>query len=411
MAKNNYLHMKLRESREEIARLKEELEASELASLERERETAGKAAEQIEREQEAARTERARVLEQLEVAEADREQVANQLREAEERQQQERERHQTRTRLLVAGSLVLAGLVVALVSGAFSGDPEVVVVPTTVPATTLATNMPTTTVAPSSTISTMTTIAPSTSEPTEPTEPTVTVATTTQEVATTTEPVRVTTSIVPSETTTTLEPTLPVDPEAEEPAPEIDEVAVLTDDYWWWETSERVQVLQIVLGMDADWTYGPATYERHLQALISREIQLSYLPVPPTTTAVPTTTIVTVEMLLPGQQVQDFKHSGLSDEWIFFGRAGTSVQIQMTSSHFDTYLEVRGPLGEIVAMNDDHLGTNSFVSVQLCETGTYKIYAGSFGYGNLQTGQYSMLLSGGEVIFDALLQKCEAATG
>ena len=409
MAKNNYLHMKLRESREEIARLKEELEASEQASQERERETAGKAAEQIEREKEAARAERARVLEQLESAEADREKVANQLKEAEDRQQQERERHQTRTRVLVAGSVVLAGLVVALVSGVFGGDSEVVVVPTTVPAatvpaTTAPDTVPSTTVDASPATSTVTTVVPSTIEPSG------TVATTLP--PTTTEPVRATTSLVPTvTTTTTLEPILPVDPEAEEPTPEIDEVAVLTDDYGWWETSERVQVLQIVLGMDADWTYGPATFERHMRALIDREMALSYLPVPPTTTVVPTTTIVTVEMLLPDKQVQDFKHPGVSDEWIFFGRAGSSVQIQMTSSHFDTYLEVHGPLGDIVAMNDDHLGTNSFVSVQLCQTGVYKIYAGSFGFGNLQTGQYSVLLSGGDLIFDALLQKCEAAAG
>lgn len=404
MAKNNYLHMKLRESREEIARLKEELEASEQASQERERETAGKAAEQIEREQEAARAERARVLEQLETAEADREKVATQLKEAEDRQQQERERHQIRTRVLVAGSVVLAGVVVALVSGVFGGDPEVVVVPTTVPATTAPDTVPSTTVDASPATSTATTVVPSTTEPSE-------IATTTVP-PTTTEPVRATTSLVPSvTTTTTLEPTLPVDPEAEEPAPEIDEEAVLTDDYAWWETSERVQVLQIVLGMDADWTYGPTTYDRHLRALIDREIDLAFLPLPPTTTMAPTTTVVTVEMLLPNQQVQDFKHPGVSDEWIFFGTAGTSIQIQMTSSHFDTYLEVHGPLGDIVASNDDHVGTNSFVSVQLCQTGVYKIYAGSFGFGNVQTGLYSILLSGGDVVFDALLQKCEAAAG
>jgi len=400
MAKNNYLHMKLRESREEIARLKEELEASEQAAQERERETAGKAAEQIEREQDAARVERARVLEQLESAEADREQVAAQLEVAEERQRQERERHQTRTRVLVAGSVVLAGIVIALVSGVFGSDPDVVVVPTTVPVTTVSDTVPSTTADVSPTTSAA--MVPSTIEPPTPTATTVP--------STTTEPVRATTSLVPSvTTTTTLEPTLPVDPDAEEPAPEIDEVAVLTDDYGWWETSERVQVLQIVLGMDADWTYGPATYEQHLRALINREIDLSFLPVPPTTTVAPTTTIVTVEMLLPNQQVQDFKHPGVSDEWIFFGMAGTSIQIQMTSSHFDTYLEVHGPLGDIVATNDDHVGTNSFVSVQLCETGVYKIYAGSFGFGNVQTGLYSMLLSGGDVVFDALLQKCEAS--
>ena len=408
MAKNNYLHMKLRESREEIARLKEELEASEQASQERERETAGKAAEQIEREQEAARAERARVLEQLESAEADREKVATQLKEAEDRQQQERERHQTRTRVLVAGSVVLAGLVVALVSGVFGGDPEVVVVPTTVPATTVPATtapdtVPSTTVDASPATSTVTTVVPSTIEPSG------TVTTTVP--PTTTEPVRATTSLVPTvTTTTTLEPTLPVDPEAEEPAPEIDEEAILTDDYTWWETSERVQVLQIVLGMDADWTYGPTTYERHIRALIDRELGLSFLPVPPTTTVVPTTTIVAVEMLLPNQQVQDFKHPGVSDEWIFFGTAGTSIQIQMTSGHFDTYLEVYGPLGASVATNDDHVGTNSFVSVQLCQTGVYKIYAGSFGFGNVQTGLYSILLSGGDIVFDALLQKCELAS-
>jgi len=401
MAKNNYLHMKLRESREEIARLKEELEASEQAAQERERETAGKAAEQIEREQDAARVERARVLEQLESAEADREQVAAQLQVAEERQRQERERHQTRTRVLVAGSVVLAGIVIALVSGVVGSDPDVVVVPTTVPVTTVSDTVPSTTADVSPTTSAA--MVPSTIEPPTPTATTVP--------STTTEPVRATTSLVPSvTTTTTLEPTLPVDPDAEEPAPEIDEVAVLTDDYGWWETSERVQVLQIVLGMDADWTYGPTTYERHIRALIDRELGLSFLPVPPTTTVVPTTTIVAVEMLLPNQQVQDFKHPGVSDEWIFFGTAGTSIQIQMTSGHFDTYLEVYGPLGASVATNDDHVGTNSFVSVQLCQTGVYKIYAGSFGFGNVQTGLYSILLSGGDIVFDALLQKCELAS-
>lgn len=385
--------MKLRESREEIARLKEELEASELASREREQETAGKAAEQIEREQEASRGERARVLEQLESAEADRDKVANQLEKAEERQQQERERHQTRTRALVVGSMVLAGLIVALVVGAGDDTADIVAVTTTSPTSTVV--VTTTSELAKQDVVTTSTVTPST------------VVVTTVPSVTTSEPVRATTSLVPSTTTTIMETKLPVDPSEEEPPPPIDEAAVLTDNYEWWETSERVQVLQIVLGMDADWTYGPSTYDRHLQGLIERQIDLSYLPVPPTSTVAPTTTIVTTEMLLPDTQVQDFKHPGLSDEWIFFGTAGTSVQIQMTSSHFDTYLEVLGPLGNTVAGNDDHFGTNSFVSVQLCETGTYKIFAGSFGFGNLQTGQYTILLSGGKVIFDALLQKCE----
>ena len=72
MTKNNYFHMKLREHREEIARLKEELEDSAKAALERESATAGMAAEQIDREKAAARVERERVLTQLESVEADR---------------------------------------------------------------------------------------------------------------------------------------------------------------------------------------------------------------------------------------------------------------------------------------------------------------------------------------------------
>ena len=385
MAKNNYLHMKLRESREEITRLKEELEATEEAAQVRDRETVGKAAEQIEREQEAARVERARVIEQLEVAEADRQEVAGQLQEAEDRAQRDREQHKTRTRVFVMGSLLLVGIVIASLAGAFGGEPEVIVVPTTVPVTTVpVTTVPVTTV-------------PVTTVPSPVSSTTV-------------EPVRVTTSLVPL-ATTTLEPTLPVDPDVEEPVVPIDEEAVLLDAYELWEVGERIQILQIVLGMQADWTYGPSTFDRHVRALIDRGLTLDHLPPPPTTSTTLPPLDVGVSNLYPNEQVQDFKHPGLSDEWIFFGEAGTSVQVQMTSSHFDTYLEVFGPLGNLIALNDDHVGTDSFVSVRLCETGAYTLKAGSFGYGNSQSGQYSLLLNGGGVVFDALLQKCLAATG
>ena len=400
MAKNNYLHMKLRESREEITRLKEELEATEQAAQVRDRETAGKAAEQIEREQETARVERSRVIEQLEVAEADRQKVAGQLQEAEDRAQRDRDQHKTRTRVFVVGSLLLVGIVIASLAGAFSGEPEVVVVPTTMPVTTVVA----TTVATTSVVST---VPPTTVPPT--TVPPTTVPPTTVPVTTTFEPVRVTTSLVPlATTTTTLEPILPIDPDAEEPVVPIDEEAVLLGTYELWEVGERIQVLQIVLGIKADWTYGPSTFDRHVRVLIDRGLTLDNLPPPPTTSTTLPPLDDGVNNLYPNEQVQDFKHPEISDEWIFFGQAGTSVQIQMTSSHFDTYLEVFGPLGDLIAFNDDHVGTDSFVSVQLCETGAYTIYARSFGYGNSQSGEYSLLLSGGDVVFDALLQKCEA---
>ena len=335
------------------------------------------------------------MIEQLEAAEADREKVASQLQKAEERAQRDREQHKTRTRVFVTGSVLLVGIVIATLAGAFGGGSEVIVVPTTMaPTTTPASTTVVTPVAPTVSTTVATTSPPSTS---------VVVPSTT-----TAEPARVTTSVVSPATTTTFEPTLPIDPDAEEPLEPIDEEAVLLEIYELWEVGERVQVLQIVLGMHADWTYGPATFDRHVQELIERGLTLDHLPPPPTTSTTLPPFDDRVNNLYPNQQVQDFKHPGVFDEWIFFGQAGTSVQVQMTSVHFDAYLEVFGPLGDLIAINDDHVGTDSFVSVQLCETGTYTVHARSFGYGNEQLGYYSILLTGGDVVFDALLQKCEA---
>ncbi|MCH2623205.1 MAG: hypothetical protein MKZ66_08175 [Acidimicrobiales bacterium] len=202
---------------------------------------------------------------------------------------------------------------------------------------------------------------------------------------------------------------LPVDPDVEEPVVEIDELAVLTASYEMWESGERVQTLQIVLGMQADWIYGPVTYDRHTRVLIDRGLSLSTLPPPPTTTSQPLPPYIPgIGLMYPNEQVRDFKHPGQADEWIFFGNAGTSVRVQMTSRHFDTYLEVADPTGVVIALNDDHDGTDSFVSVQLCHTGAYTVIAGNFGYGSMQFGEYALLLTGGDVVFDAILQKCEA---
>ena len=362
MTKNNYFHMKLREHREEIARLKEELEVSAKAALESESATAGMAAEELEREKAAAQVERQRVVAQLESVEADRDEVLVRLRESEQRELQEKERARARTKSFVVGLVLLAGVVVIFMASSFGGEQEVVV-------------------------STSLVIPTSTPVPTE-----------------------ATTSVPPAATTTTtLEPVLPVDPDVEEPVVEIDELAVLTASYEMWESGERVQTLQIVLGMQADWIYGPVTFDRHTRVLIDRGLSLSTLPPPPTTTSQPLPPYIPgIGLMYPNEQVRDFKHPGQADEWIFFGNAGTSVRVQMTSRHFDTYLEVADPTGVVIALNDDHDGTDSFVSVQLCHTGAYTVIAGNFGYGSMQFGEYALLLTGGDVVFDAILQKCEA---
>ena len=379
MTKNNYFHMKLREHREEIARLKEELEVSAKAALESESATAGMAAEELEREKAVAQVERQRVVTQLESVEADRDEVLVRLRESEQRELQEKERARARTKSFVVGLVLLAGVVVIFMASSFGGEPEVVV-PTSVSTSVV---IPTSTSVPTPVV-----IPPSTSVPTE---------------ATTSVPLAATT------TTTTLEPVLPVDPDVEEPVVEIDELAVLTASYEMWESGERVQTLQIVLGMQADWIYGPVTFDRHTRVLIDRGLSLSTLPPPPTTTSQPLPPYIPgIGLMYPNEQVRDFKHPGQADEWIFFGNAGTSVRVQMTSRHFDTYLEVADPTGVVIALNDDHDGTDSFVSVQLCHTGAYTVIAGNFGYGSMQFGEYSLLLTGGDVVFDAILQKCEA---
>ena len=378
MTKNNYFHMKLREHREEIARLKEELEVSAKAALESESATAGMAAEQLEREKAAAQVERQRVVTQLESVEADRDEVLVRLRESEQRELQEKERARARTKSFVVGLVLLAGVVVIFMASSFGGEQEVVV-PTSVPTSVV---IPTSTSVPTSVV-----IPTSTSVPTE---------------ATTSVPLAAT-------TTTTLEPVLPVAPNVEEPVVEIDELAVLTALYEMWESGERVQTLQIVLGMQADWIYGPVTFDRHTRVLIDRGLSLSTLPPPPTTTSQPLPPYTPgIGLMYPNEQVRDFKHPGQADEWIFFGNAGTSVRVQMTSRHFDTYLEVADPTGVVIALNDDHDGTDSFVSVQLCHTGAYTVIAGNFGYGSMQFGEYALLLTGGDVVFDAILQKCEA---
>ena len=378
MTKNNYFHMKLREHREEIARLKEELEVSAKAALESESATAGMAAEQLEREKAAAQVERQRVVTQLESVEADRDEVLVRLRESEQRELQEKERARARTKSFVVGLVLLAGVVVIFMASSFGGEQEVVV----------PTSVSTSLVIPTSTsVSTSLVIPTSTSVPTE-----------------------ATTSVPPAATTTTtLEPVLPVDPDVEEPVVEIDELAVLTASYEMWESGERVQTLQIVLGMQADWIYGPVTFGWHTRVLIDRGLSLSTLPPPPTTTSQPLPPYIPgIGLMYPNEQVRDFKHPGQADEWIFFGNAGTSVRVQMTSRHFDTYLEVADPTGVVIALNDDHDGTDSFVSVQLCHTGAYTVIAGNFGYGSMQFGEYALLLTGGDVVFDAILQKCEA---
>ena len=84
-----------------------------------------------------------------------------------------------------------------------------------------------------------------------------------------------------------------------------------------------------------------------------------------------------------------------SDRWTFTGRADEQVTVELTSEAFDTYLELRGPTGELVMDNDDGGDDlNSLIENQtLDESGDYTVVARA--YDDDGGGQYSLLLRRG----------------
>ena len=92
-----------------------------------------------------------------------------------------------------------------------------------------------------------------------------------------------------------------------------------------------------------------------------------------------------------GDQARE--EGGLQDVWEFDGRDGEDVTIELRSPAFDTYLELRGPGGDLLAENDDGFGegTDSFVSAHLPRDGRYRVVVR--GYGEAEaTGLYELAL-------------------
>jgi hypothetical protein len=72
----------------------------------------------------------------------------------------------------------------------------------------------------------------------------------------------------------------------------------------------------------------------------------------------------------------------------FEGTEGQEVVIEMVSEAFDTYLVVFDPEGNRVAENDDGDGSNALVRLTLPATGTYTVWATSYGAG--EVGSYRL---------------------
>lgn len=77
------------------------------------------------------------------------------------------------------------------------------------------------------------------------------------------------------------------------------------------------------------------------------------------------------------------------DLYTFTGTAGQNVQIDLTSSQFDTYLVLVTPSGELIEDDDGIAGsTNSRISGALPESGQYVVLATSYAAG--RTGNYTL---------------------
>jgi hypothetical protein len=83
----------------------------------------------------------------------------------------------------------------------------------------------------------------------------------------------------------------------------------------------------------------------------------------------------------------------LQDLWEFDGRSGQDVTVELRSSAFDAYLELREPSGAVVAENDDGFGqgTDAFIAARLPRAGRYRIVARGYGEGQ-STGIYELAL-------------------
>ncbi|MFL2545797.1 MAG: pre-peptidase C-terminal domain-containing protein [Candidatus Rariloculaceae bacterium] len=82
------------------------------------------------------------------------------------------------------------------------------------------------------------------------------------------------------------------------------------------------------------------------------------------------------------------------DTYVFDGRAGQSVNVDMSSNDFDTYVALITPSGDFIE-NDDFDGSTSrsVVELNLSETGRYRVMATS--YAADETGEYRLTVNTG----------------
>ncbi len=81
------------------------------------------------------------------------------------------------------------------------------------------------------------------------------------------------------------------------------------------------------------------------------------------------------------------------DSYTFEGQPGQSVQIDLNSDDFDTYLVLEGPDGQRESNDDADSTAHSQIVTQLSQLGTYTVHVTSYGGG--ETGDYVVSISQG----------------
>ena len=213
---------------------------------------------------------------------------------------------------------------------------------------------------------------------------------------------------------------------------------ILTATFVWGENSDRVRLLQQVLGATVDGIYGSGTRAVHLTELSTRALSTAGVPAAPvattttTTTTTPaattTTTTTTTTTAAPVTTTTLYNRSlglittansysaslnvGERDAWLFKGVAGGELIVRLTSSDLDVHLRVYDPAGVLIGDNDNHAGTNSYLKLVLCTTGTYTITADGTRKTTISTSttDYTVSLEGGAATTTASLTAYFAST-
>ena len=212
--------------------------------------------------------------------------------------------------------------------------------------------------------------------------------------------------------------------------------AILTATFVWGENSDRVRLLQQVLGATVDGIYGPGTRAVQLTELSVRALSVAGVPAPPvasttttaapatTTTAAPATTTTTAPvttttiynrslgLITTGNSYSASLNVGERDAWLFKGVAAGELIVRLTSSDLDVYLRVYDPAGALIGDNDNTAGTNSYLKLVLCTAGTYTITADGTKKTTVSTSttDYTVSLEGGAATTTASLAAYFAST-